>query len=265
MRVGYVQMHPVFGQPERNLQKVHQLIEGTDADLLVLPELFNTGYIFTSIEELKSFAEDPDDSFTIKTLIELSRMKGTYIVAGFAEKAGENCYNSSILLGPEGIIGLYRKLHLFKDEKKWFKRGNSPPPVYQISGINVGLMICFDWIFPETTRILALKGADIICHSTNLVLPWCQKATIIRSIENGVFIILSNRIGTESRGGDKMTFTGKSQVVDPQGNVLVSSLEDNEDVMVVEIDPIQARNKQITEANNLIQDRRDDVYSLRYQ
>ena len=264
MKVGYVQLEPVFGDVEYNVAKLHSLISGIDADLLVLPELFNTGYIFTSLEEVASLAEDPGNSYTIDYLMKLALEQNMHLAAGFAEKDGSKYYNSMVLLGPEGVVGVYRKLHLFKDEKEWFRRGNSSPLVYEIRGIRVGLMVCFDWIFPEAARILSLKGADIICHAANLVLPWCQKATVTRAIENGVFIVLANRIGTESRGGTEMTFTGGSEIVGPRGKVLAAAPLDQEDVQVVEINPLRARDKHVTAVNDLNADRREDIYRLTY-
>ena len=264
MKVGYVQLEPFFGEAGHNIAKLRTLISGVDADLLVLPELFNTGYVFTSRQEVASLAEEPGNSHTIDSLLEIALENDMHLAAGFAEKDGSDCYNSMVLLGPEGVVGIYRKLHLFKDEKEWFRKGESSPEVYRIRGIRVGLMVCFDWIFPETARMLSLKGADIICHGANLVLPWCQKATITRAIENGVFIVLANRIGMESRAGIEMTFTGGSEIVDPRGGVLVAAPLDREDVRVVEIDPFRARDKHVTPVNDLHADRREDIYRLMY-
>ena len=124
------------------------------------------------------------------------------------------------------------------------------------------MMICFDWIFPEIARTLALKGADILCHSTNLVLPFCQDAMVTRCIENRVFALTANRVGTERRAGSEFTFTGRSQVVDPKGRIHTRAGTEEEGVFVVDIDPSLARDKAVTEANDIFKDRRPELYEL---
>jgi len=124
------------------------------------------------------------------------------------------------------------------------------------------MMICFDWIFPEIARTLALKGADILCHCTNLVLPFCQDAMVTRCIENRVFAVTSNRVGTESRAGQEFTFTGRSQIVAPRGEILVRAEVEGEGVFVVELDHTLARDKEITAANHIVTDRRPELYEL---
>jgi len=122
-------------------------------------------------------------------------------------------------------------------------------------------MICFDWIFPEAARTLALLGAQVICHPANLVLPHCQKAMITRSIENRLFIITANRIGTESKpGSEPISFTGRSQIVGPEGTVLARAPRARRMVALVEIDPALALDKRITPENDILLDRRPELY-----
>ena len=120
----------------------------------------------------------------------------------------------------------------------------------------MGIMICYDWFFPEVTRILSLKGAQIICHPSNLLLPYCQKAMLGAAIQNRIFIITANRVGTE-RG---VKFTGKSQIVSPNMKILASSGRNGEEVKVVDVNPEDADSKKITEYNDLWTDRRTDLY-----
>jgi predicted amidohydrolase len=122
------------------------------------------------------------------------------------------------------------------------------------------MMICFDWVFPETARCLALEGAQIIAHPSNLVLEWCQRAMFARSVENRVFTVTANRIGTEDRAGRKLTFTGASQIVSPSGEYLVRAPGTEEHVAVAELDPAEADDKHVTELNDLWQDRRPELY-----
>jgi predicted amidohydrolase len=262
MKIAVLQFNPVFGQIEANLTRVEDYILKEIFDLIVLPELFITGYLFTSQKEVKSLAEKIPEGFTTRELSRIARKKDAFIVAGLAEREGENFYNSAILVGPEGFIGQYRKVHLFNEEKFWFTPGNLEFPVFDIGIARLGIMICFDWIFPEVTRILALKGAELICHPANLILPFCQKAMVTRSIENRIICITANRIGKEHRGTQKeRKFTGGSQIVNAEGQILLE-LSQEETIAVVNIDPATSQNKHLTNHNDLFTDRRPELYSL---
>ncbi len=260
IKVGLFQFEPVFGEIRQNVEHVTDSLANIKADLIVLPELCTTGYQFKSPNEVKFLSEDISSSHAVNEFVKLCKDRNMYMVFGMAEGANGAFFNSALYTGPEGVIGVYKKAHLFFEEKFFFSPGNGGFPIFQQNGVYVGLMICFDWIFPEVARILALKGADIICHPANLVLPYCQQAMITRSIENGVFSLTANRIGEEKRGGkDALKFSGKSQVVDPRGNVLFR-LGEEETVKVVEIDPAEARDKKITRHNDLMEDRLPELY-----
>lgn len=256
IKVGFVQMNPVFGEKGKNIEQSLSTIEKLNAKLIVLPELFNTGYLFTSKEEVLTLAEEIPAGKTTMTLIDMARRKIAYIIAGIAEQEDGHCYNSAVLIGPQGFIAKYRKLHLFNTETFWFDPGNDAPEVFDIGFARIGIMICFDWFFPEVTRYLAFKGADIICHPANLVLPYCPQAMITRCIENRVFAITANRIGTEIRSGKTLSFIGQSQIVGTRGEVLYRASSDTEESRVVEIKPSDARDKQITPVNHIFHDRR---------
>lgn len=260
MKIGFVQTFPFFGKKEENLKKAEELIQKLEADLLVLPELFNSGYIFADKEELKSLAEKVPEGETTDFLLRLSQKRKTSLVFGIAEKDEDRLYNSAVLVTPEGRIGIYRKLHLFDEEKYLFNPGDKEPEVFDNGKVKVGMMICFDWLFPEVARILALKGADIICHPSNLVLPYAQEAMLIRSLENSVFTVTCNRIGSEKRAGRRFSFTGKSQITDPEGKILLRAGQDKEEIGAVEIDPLLAREKKMTENNFIFEDRRPEFY-----
>lgn len=261
MQVGFIQFKVLFGQKKENIEKIADFILKKQADLLVLPELFNSGYLFCSLRELHALAETVPDGMTSRTLIQLARDHHVFIVAGLPERHGMHYYNSAILVGPNGFIGCYRKIHLFDTEKTFFSPGDKGFAVYDIGMAKIGIMICFDWIFPEAARTLALKGADIICHPSNLVLPWCQKAMLTRSLENAVYSITANRIGTEQNEGKVLTFTGQSQIVSPKGELLASAAHD-ERIMTVDIAPLLARDKKITANNDRFGDRRSEFYEI---
>ena len=261
MKVGYIQTSPIFGEIAQNFKQVEKLLGKTKADLIVLPELFATGYTFISKEEAESMAENTEGE-TANFLMGLAEKTGAVVVGGFIEKDGNQIFNSSMIVSDAEVLGTYRKLHLYYKEKMWFSPGNKPLEIYEVKNTKVGILICFDWFFPETIRSLALLGADIIAHPANLVLPYCQTAMITRCLVNRVFAVTSNRIGTEVRGEDNFTFTGGSQITAYNGEVLSSAPKDKPHIDFVEIDVTKARDKNLNKYNNVFEDRRTDLYSL---
>ena len=162
MKVGYFQFNPVFGEVTRNLNSASERLAQVECDLLVLPELFATGYQFVSTGEARALAEEVPNGPTTTRLVELAGARNMYLVAGLAERAGDRVYNSAVLVGPSGLVGLYRKTHLFDEEMLHFSPGDTGFPVFDIGQARVGVMVCFDWFYPESARTLALKGADLI-------------------------------------------------------------------------------------------------------
>jgi predicted amidohydrolase len=124
------------------------------------------------------------------------------------------------------------------------------------------MAICFDWFFPESFRTLALKGADIIAHCSNLVLPYCQTADFAAAVQNRVFIATVNRVGAEQREDEQLAFTGESVLVSPKGEYLLRGPIEDEAVLVAEIDPEAARNKSINPYNEVFKMRRPGMYTL---
>jgi predicted amidohydrolase len=261
MKVGFYQFNPEFGEVKRNLDTIAGRLTSLECELLVLPELCTTGYQFVSTQEVEALAEPVPSGPTTQRLIEIARDRRMHIVAGLAERGDRGCYNSAVLVGPEGFVGCYRKTHLFFEETLWFVPGDTGFRVWDLGQARVGLLICFDWYYPESARTLALRGADILCHPSNLVLPHCPDAMITRCIENRVFAITANRIGTEQRGGKPaLTYIGSSEVVAPAGTVLSRAPRDRDELAIVEIDPAAARNKALTAYNDLLRDRRPALY-----
>ena len=148
------------------------------------------------------------------------------------------------------------------DQEFFFTPGDSGFRVWDLGQAKIGVMICFDWFFPEACRSLALAGARIILHPSNLVLPWCQRAMITRALENRVFAVTCNRVGVEARAGARLRFTGQSQIVDPSGSILARAGARGESLQVVDIDPSLAASKRVTARNDLFRDRRPDLYRL---
>lgn len=259
MRLAVVQTNPVFGEVEANVRTTIEMMENVPADCFVLPELCNTGYNFIDKDEAFDLAETTSGP-TFRAFCEFAKRKSCYVVYGFAEKANE-LYNSAALVGPSGFIGLYRKIHLFNREKLYFAVGNLGFPVYDLPFGKVGIMICFDWIYPEAARSLALKGAQLIVHPSNLVTPYCPDAMVTRCLENRVFTATADRVGRENRGGIDLTYIGRSEIITPRGEILTRLSNDEVGVGVAEVDLSEAVNKKFNEFNDLLIDRKIDHYS----
>lgn len=260
MNIALLQFAPAFGAVEENLETIREACADLRADLLVLPELCTTGYQFRDRHELIELAQ-PSDGPAVRVLAEVAAACGGHLVAGLAEASGDEVYNSAALVGPAGLVGLYRKVHLFDEETRLFDPGDRGFPVFDAGGVKVGMMVCFDWIFPEAARSLALGGAQVIAHPANLVLPHCQQAMVTRAVENRVFTATCNRVGREERvPGRPLVFTGGSRVVAPDGRVLAEGPASEPDLMVLELDPAEALDKMATSHNHVLRDRRADQY-----
>jgi beta-ureidopropionase len=251
VRVGFIQMNPELLRVEENVDRALHFLERCRADLIVLPELFNTGYNFRSRREVEKVAERIPSGYTSQKLLEISRDQSMTIVAGIAERRGNSFYNSAIV-ARRGRAFTYRKVHLFFREKKFFKSGNE----FKVFG-DLGVMICFDWFFPESARTLMLNGAKIIAHPSNLVLPFCPHAMRTRCIENRIFAVTADRIGRER----ELKYIGRSEIIDTQGRILYCASANREEAVVRKIDLREAANKRMTSANDIIQDRRPEVYA----
>ncbi len=264
VRIGFAQTRPVFGERAANLERAGRLVDSAAAfDLLVFPELFSTGYLFLSRDEVDAASEDaggPTPAF----LRDVARRRGAWTCGGFVERAGDARYNAAALAGPDGELHVYRKVHLFDRETEVFDPGDRPLRAVPVraggTDFRVGMMICFDWFFPESARCLALDGADVLLHPSNLVLPFCQDAMPTRCLENRVFAVTANRSGEDVRGAERLAFTGSSQITGPRGDVLLRAASAGECVEVVTIDPLRARDKRVTARNDLLGSRRPGMY-----
>jgi predicted amidohydrolase len=260
-KIGFVQFAPVRYDVAANVTAVERLLQGAAADLLVLPELANSGYLYASPGALAPFSEPGDGSGPyLSALQRLAGVIGGVIVAGFAERTPTGLYNSAAAVGAAGVIQVYRKTHLFADEKLLFLPGDTGFRSFEHNGARIGMMVCFDWFFPESARTLALRGAQIIAHPANLVLPYCQTAMFARCLENRVFAVTTNRYGTEELAGKRLTFTGASQVMTPTGERLGQAPVEGDCVITVEINPAAADDKHVTDRNDLFADRRPEMY-----
>lgn len=252
MRVGFVQLDSELLDVEYNVDKALRLIGRKRADLIVIPELFNSGYNFRNRGEVARVAETIPHGPTTQALVEFSRDSHSMVVAGIAERKGRNYYNSAVVVKNGKFLGTYQKVHLFYNEKKYFKPGHE----FKVFG-NVGVMVCFDWYFPESTRTLTLRGAQIIAHPSNLVLSNCPESMKTRALENRVYTVTADRVGVE-RG---LRYTGLSEIVSPLGRIIYRASPVKEECVVKEIDLSLARNKSVTPKNNLLKDRTPSAYA----
>ncbi|PQJ33485.1 acyltransferase [Salinibacter sp. 10B] len=265
MKAGYLQFAPQYLRPTENRDAVADHISTLDADLLVLPELFTSGYFFQSQAHLQEVAEPIPDGTTTQALREWASATGTTLVAGLAERDGEVFYNSAVLVRPDGSTETYRKVHLFYEETERFEPGNLGFPVFEAStrdgtSYMLGMMVCFDWYFPEAARSLALQGADVIAHPSNLVLPHCPDSMPVRARENHVYTITANRFGTETNETESLTFIGMSEICAPTGDILHRGPRDEVEIAIESFDPHEARSRDINRYNDTLGDRRPETY-----
>ena len=262
MKIALIQFKPAFLDLEQNLERAVESLENISADLAVFPELFLSGYTFADPDQAGACAFPFQDGPYLSPLLRISREKSMAICGGYAEKDGRSLYNSAFFMADGQLKNNYRKVHLFNRETLYFKPGNQGFEVFNYQGTTMGMMVCFDWLFPEAARSLALQGAQVILHPANLVLPYCQQAMFARALENRVFIVTVNRVGEEATGEESNAFTGQSQIVSPNGDTLVRMSKDQEQVEVVSIDPAEALDKNITPFNHVMEDRRKGLYTL---
>ena len=256
--LAYLQFTPRLGDPSGTRADLSPLLEqAKDARLLVLPELANSGYAFSSPEMARRLAEPVPDGPFVEFLSGYATKHQQYIVAGVNELFEGELFNSAVLIGPEGYIGKYQKLHLFLNEWDYFQPGAAGLPVFELEGFRLGILICFDWMFPEVWRILALKGADVIAHPSNLVLPYAQGVVPAYALVNRTFVVTANRTGTEGA----LTFTGQSIIAGPDGQVLHRATANQTAYGEVQADLQRSRNKRITDRNDVFSDRRPELYS----
>lgn len=252
MKIAAVQIDIALAEPERNLSRMVEALGETSrqgARLTIFPECALTGYCFESLAEAKPFAEHvPGPS--CERIAEACRKLDTYAVYGLLEADGERLFNAAVLVGPTGVLGSYRKIHLpYLGIDRFTKPGDRPFGVQRVptgggDELRLGMNICYDGAFPEAARVMALDGADLIVLPTN----WppgaqCTAEFVInaRAMENHIYYLAVNRVGTE-RG---FHFIGRSKICGPSGAVLAEAQHDNETVLYAEIDLQLARRKRV--------------------
>lgn len=263
-------MEPMVGRKDANLRKSLEMIEiaaAAGADLIVLPELCNSGYVFETRTEARALAEPIPGGATCEAWQKAAAGLQVTIVAGVAEQSQGMLYNSAVLIGPQGLVGSFRKVHLWNEENLFFEPGNYGFPVYDTPLGRIGMMICYDGWFPESYRLCALQSADIICIPTNWVpIPGQDPSReamanilcMAAAHSNSLFIAAADRVGTE-RG---QAFNGQSLVVSCTGwPVAGPASATMEEIIYAEVNLADARRKRNwNEYNQVLRDRRRDVY-----
>jgi predicted amidohydrolase len=265
MRVAVAQLDPRLGEKERNLEACLARLEeavAQGAELLVLPECAIPGYMFDSPDEAMPFAEEVPGPSTEALAAACARLNA-YVVCGLLEQDGDRLRNSAVFVGPDGLIGNYRKTHLpFLGVDRFTVPGDELP-VYDTPLGRIGVEICYDLRFPEATRALALNGADVIAHPTNFPMAariQTELITVARAAENRIYLLTANRVGKERTG----EFCGWSQIVDPYGKRLAEAGVTGEALLVADVDVEKARDKDYVIPGEyelyLFGDRRPELY-----
>jgi predicted amidohydrolase len=270
VKIAAVQTNPRLMKNEENLESIIARIrEAADghANLIVCPECSITGYIFQSREEALPFAETIPGPSTGK-LTTLCKELGVYAVVGLLEKDNDRLFNAAMFTGPDGLIGKYRKNHLpFLGIDRFVDRGDKPFEVYRTPIGNIGIEICYDIIFPESSRIMALKGADILTLPTNFPKGRGEMITehvvTTRAMENRVHVVAANRIGTE-RGH---AFSGRSKIMSASWDTLALASPDREEIIYSEVNLEVTRQKRDIiipgeHEVDFIRDRRPELYGV---
>jgi predicted amidohydrolase len=267
MKIAGVQMDVQLGDIPGNLERMSAHLRATaaaGARLTIFPECSATGYCFQSWEECRRYAQPVPGPLTL-AMQAVCREVRAYTVFGMIESDGERIFNAAVLVGPDGVVDCYRKVHLpYLGLDMHTTPGDRPFAVCEVEGVRIGLNICYDSSFPEAARCLAILGADLIVLPTN----WppgaeCLACTGIptRAMENAVYYAAINRVGTE-RG---FTFIGRSSICAPDGSQVAVTEGAEAEVLYADIDPVRARRKlfvRVPDKHEIdrLADRRPEMY-----
>jgi predicted amidohydrolase len=265
--ISIAQIDIAFADRERNLARMIQVLEQTaakGAKLTVFPEAALTGYCFDSLNDARPHAE-PIPGPSTERMTQVCRKLGVFVVYGLLEADGDRIFNACALVGPEGVVGSYRKIHLpFLGVDRFTTPGDRPFTIHEAAGMKIGMHICYDGGFPESARCMMLLGADLVVLPTN----WppgseCMAGFAVntRAMENNIYYAACDRVGDE-RG---FHFIGQSKICDPSGRALAEAPHDGEEILYAEIDVEKARRKKIIRVPNLheidrLRDRRPEMY-----
>jgi predicted amidohydrolase len=244
LTLAVAQFTPEFGKKKKNLSRMQELVEDVTADIFVFPELCTTGYFFQSRAEVARAAETIDGPGS-EFFQDMARSKNAVVVAGLAESHQKNLYNACLVVVPEEKRPhVYRKTHLFYKEKDCFDPGDTGFFVVtdKKRNVRIGPMVCYDWRFPESARVLTLLGADLIVCPANLITEAWRRVMPARAIENNVYLAVA--------------------IYDFSGREIKKAGEEKDEVLLAEIYPLQTRDKSFNPINDVLNDRQPQHYTL---
>ncbi len=243
MKTGFLQFAVRQHDYTANLRYIHDKLRETEFDLIVLPELFTSGYLFDNRDQLLAFTKKYPLEQAVADLRQIlqTRNQPDALIGTVPELVDDRIYNTGIAVSREGLLGKQRKRHLTRLEKDYFDPGNTIA-VFDINGIKTGIVTCFDAWFPELFRLLVRRGVQVICQPANFGGPWTLDIMRVRAMENRVFCIVANRTGREQAGGIVAEFRGESQIIDPSGEVLIKAEKEGQ-LSLVDIAHSKALNK----------------------
>ena len=265
--IACAQIDCVLGDPKANREKIIATIQAAaerEAQLVVFPECALTGYAYNSLDEAIPFAEKVDGP-SAEAIAEACRQTKLHAIVGFIEADRNKFYNAAMVVGPDGVIGSYRKVHLpYLGIDRFLTPGDRPFQILDLPFGKVGVNICYDISFPETSRVLKLMGAELIVLITNWpTAAWRAPEFVAntRALENHVFYAAVDRVGTE-RGWN---FIGRSKVIDCNGDTLAEASADAEDLLVVTVELAEANHNRIVNVAGAyevdrLKDRRPEFY-----
>jgi len=266
--VACCQLAPRIGEADANRSLAHEaIVDAADrgAQVVVLPELMNSGYVFEDLDEARALAEPVDGGPTVDDWTQLALERGLVVVGGVCEREGETLWNTAVIVDPSGLRAAYRKAHLWDREGHVFCAGDGPPPVVDTAYGRIGVVVCYDLEFPEWMRLPALARAELVCAPANWPReprPAGERPQEVVRVQasasvNRMFIAVADRVGRE-RGVD---WVGGSVIVDPAGFPVAGPAGDEETVTVLaSCELAQAREKRISPHNDVLADRRPDLY-----
>jgi 5-aminopentanamidase len=269
VKIAVAQMDPKLGKTKENLDTILEMVREAAknlANLVVFPECSLSGYVYQSKQEALPDADNVPGVSTEKVAA-LCKEARTYVIYGLLENTGDKLYNALAFVGPDGLIGSYRKNHLpYLGIDRFVDPGDKGFPVFSTPIGNIGMHICYDLQFPESARVMGLTGADIIALSSNFPKGRAEKLNCLvraRAVENKVHVASCDRIGNECNLG----FDGYSAIVNSKGDVLVTASHDREEIIYADVSLAEARQKHHIfipgewEIDN-IGNRRPELYSI---